>query len=345
MPRSTSAALLTAPRGAIEIGPVDILDPGPREVLVRMEACGVCHSDVFVSGLPKLPRTPLTLGHEGIGRIEALGSEVADLHTDLHTNDRVGITFLGWTCGECVQCRSGRERFCPKQKNTGYTLDGAMAGYALADAKQVVRVPEEADAATLAPLCCAGWTAYGALREAVFSVGRPASDTTIAVYGYGGLGQLALQYGQAQGLKVAVADVSEEKLERARAAGAVLAVSAQDSGRAMQKQIGGVDAAIVFTSSTEAMEQAIKSVKRTGTVVLVGLTTQDLSISITEVILKGLRITGSFLGTRDDLETVFTLGVQGIRPATETFSLDEAPQVLSRLAAGDIASRAVISFG
>ena len=335
MPRSTHAALLTAPRGAVEIRPVDVLDPGPREVLVSMEACGVCHSDVFVTGLAKLPRTPLTLGHEGIGRIEAVGPDVVDLRT----GDRVGITFLGWTCGECIYRRSGRERFCPKQKNTGYTLDGAMAGYAIVDARQVIQVPEDADATTVAPLCCAGWTAYGALREA--AVG---TNGTIAVYGYGGLGQLALQYGLAQGLKIAVADVSEMKLERARAAGAFLAAPAQDSGRTLQKQLGGVDAAIVFTSSTEAMEQAIKSVKRTGTVILVGLTTRDLAISITEVILKGIRIAGSFLGTREDLQTVFRLGAQGIRPATETFSLDEAPEILLKLGRGEIAGRAVISF-
>lgn len=344
MSRSTHAALLTAPQGAVEIRSVDIPDPGPREVLVRLEACGVCHSDVFVSGLAKLPRTPLTLGHEGIGRIEAAGSEVAGLLEDLHTGDRVGITFLGWTCGECVYCRSGRERFCPKQKNTGYTLDGAMAGYAVADARQVIRVPEEANAASIAPLCCAGWTAYGALREAVFSLGKPAADSTVAIYGYGGLGQLALQYGLAQGCKIAVADVSEMKLERARAAGAFLATGSQDSGRTLQKQVGGVDAAIVFTSATEAMEQAIKSVKRTGTVVLVGLTTRDLPISITEVILKGIRVAGSFLGTRDDLETVFRLGTQGVVAPTEVFGLDEAPGILARLSRGEIAGRAVISF-
>lgn len=340
MPHSTRAALLTVPQGAVEVRPIDILDPGPREVLVRLEACGVCHSDVFVSGLAKLPRTPLTLGHEGIGRIAAMGSEV----TGLRSGDRVGITFLGWTCGECVYCLSGRERFCPKQKNTGYTLDGAMAGYALADAKQVIRVPDDGDAASLAPLCCAGWTAYGALREAVLSMGTPATGSTVAIYGFGGLGQLALQYGLAQGMKVAVADVSEMKLERARAAGAFLASASQESGRTLQKQVGGVDAAIVFTSATEAMEQAIKSVKRTGTIVLVGLTTRDLAVSVTEAILKGLRITGSFLGTREDLETVFRLGAQGIRPATETFALGQAPEVLANLSRGEIAGRAVISF-
>ena len=333
---STKAAVLTAPQGAVEVRPVEIDAPAPGQVLVRLEACGICHSDVFVSGLPKLPRAPVTLGHEGIGHIEAVGEGV----TNLHVGDRVGITYLGSTCGECAFCTGGRERFCPKQKNTGYTLDGALAGYALADARQVIRVPENAEAQSIAPLCCAGWTAYGALREANLPAG-----STVAIYGYGGLGQLALQYGLARGLKAGVVDVSEAKLERAASSGAAFTSRAQDSGRTLQKQVGGVDAAIVFTASIEAMEQAIKSVKRTGTIVLVGLTMRDLTLSITETILKGLRITGSFLGTREDLEAVFRMVSEGgIRPATESFALDQAPEVIQRLSQGDISGRAVVCF-
>jgi len=320
----------------VEVRTVDIAAPGPRQVLVRMEACGVCHSDLFVSGLAKLARTPLTLGHEGIGRIEAVGEECGDLRA----GDRVGITFLGSTCGACEYCRSGRERFCPKQMNTGYTLDGALAGYAVADAAQVVRIPEHLDPAVVAPLCCAGWTAYGALREAALSPGD-----SVAIFGYGGLGQLALQYALAQGLKAAVSDVSEMKLELARTAGAFLTTGGQDSGKTLQKQAGGVDAAVVFTNSTVAMQQAVKSVKRTGTVVLVGLTMQELTLSVTEIILKGIRIVGSFLGTRADLEAVIRLaGDGGIRPAIQKFALEEAPEVLAQLDRGQIAGRAVIAF-
>jgi propanol-preferring alcohol dehydrogenase len=265
-----------------------------------------------------------------------VGSEARDFRT----GDRVGITFLGSTCGECLYCKSGRERFCPKQKNTGFTLDGALAGYAIADAAQVIRIPEDLDAATVAPLCCAGWTAYGAVREAAVGAGG-----SLAIYGYGGLGQLALHYARAREASVVVADVSDEKLERARSTGAAFAVRSEDSGRAIQKQVGGVDAAIVFTDSTEAMQQAIKSVKRTGAVVLVGLTTRDLTLSVTEAVLKGLRITGSFLGTRDDLDAVFRLaGKQNIQPVKEIYTLEEVPKVLERLAAGEISGRAVIGF-
>jgi propanol-preferring alcohol dehydrogenase len=332
----TRAAILPSPQARIEIRDIEIPQPGPREVLVRMEACGVCHSDLFISGLAKPPKTPLTLGHEGIGRVEMAGAET----TGFRPGDRVGITFLGSTCGECLYCKSGRERFCPKQKNTGFTLDGALAGYAIADAAQVIRIPEDLDAATVAPLCCAGWTAYGAVREAAVN-----SGASLAIYGYGGLGQLALHYARARDVDVVVADVSEEKLERARSTGAVFAVRSEDSGRAIQKQVGGVDAAIVFTDSTEAMQQAIKSVKRTGAVVLVGLTTRDLTLSVTEAVLKGLRITGSFLGTRDDLDAVFRLAhKQNIQPVKEIYTLEDTPNVLELLAAGEISGRAVIGF-
>ena len=154
-----------------------------------------------------------------------------------------------------------------------------------------------------------------------------------------------MQYGLAQGLKTCRRGLlGGEDRERARAAGAFLATSAPDSGRALQKQAGGVDAAIGFTGSTEAMEQALRSVKRTGVVVLVGLTTRDLPVSVTELVLKGIRLVGSFLGTRDDLETVFRLGLQGIVALTEAFPLAEVPEILSRLHAGTIAGRAVITF-
>jgi len=336
MAHSTQAVVLPAPQSAVEVRSIEIPEPGPREVLVRMEACGICHSDIFVAGLAKLPRVPLTLGHEGIGRIEACGSECGDLRP----GDRVGITFLGSVCGECAYCTSGRERFCVRQKNTGYTMDGALAGYAIADAAQVVRIPESVDAAAVAPLCCAGWTAYGALREADLPAGA-----SVAIYGYGGLGQLALQYATHHGLSVAVVDPSETKAEMAAAAGASFASSSADSGRAIQKQWGGADAAIVFTGSTDAMTQAIKSVKRTGTVILVGLTTRDLTISVTETVLKGIRIAGSFLGTRADLEAVFRLAMDHkIQPIVENFPLDATPEILARLDRGEIRGRAVVVF-
>ena len=203
-----SSAILRSARGAVEILAEEVGEPGPGEVRLRMEACGLCHSDLFVCGLAKLPVAPLRLGHEGIGRVEAVGEGV----TGWRPGERAGITFLGTTCGACAWCSAGRERFCPKQTNFGFTLQGAMGERVLAPSAGLVRVPEALTAETAAPLCCAGWTAYGALREAGLQPGQ-----TVALFGFGGLGHLALQLALHQGLRVAVMDASAEKAAAARA--------------------------------------------------------------------------------------------------------------------------------
>src|SRR5260370_25729205 len=186
------AAILPAARGAVTVEAVHMGEPANGEVLLRMEACGICHSDLFVCGLEKLPLAPLTLGHEGIGRVEAVGPEVVEWSA----GDRAGVTFLGTTCGTCEWCRAGRERFCPRQTNFGYTLQGALGEYAMVPASALVRVPEDIAAAEAAPLCCAGWTAYGALREAGLVAGQ-----SVALFGYGGRGHPALQVARPHGLR------------------------------------------------------------------------------------------------------------------------------------------------
>jgi propanol-preferring alcohol dehydrogenase len=288
-----------------------------------VEACGICHSDLFVCGLEKLPLAPLTLGHEGIGRVEAVGPGVEGWEA----GDRAGITFLGTTCGTCEWCRSGRERFCPRQTNFGYTLQGALGEYALVPAAALVRVPEGLDAAEAAPLCCAGWTAYGALREAGLAAGQ-----SVALFGFGGLGHLALQVARHQGLRVAVADPSEEKLAMARAAGA-------------EGETRNVDAAIVFTASPAAIPQAFRALRRNGTLILVGLTNTSYELPLVDTVLKGITIRGSYLGSREDLAVVFGLAREGVlRPHVHTHALEETPALLEQMRRGEIAGRAVITF-
>ena len=224
-----TAARLQERAGAVQVQAVDMGEPGPGEALVRMEACGVCHSDLFVSGLEKLAVTPLTLGHEGIGRIEALGPD-AD---GWAVGDRVGITFLGTTCGACELCRSGRERYCAKQTNFGYSLQGALAEYAIAPVAALVRVPAEMDAAALAPMCCAGWTAYGAVSEAGLAPGRRSRCS-----GSAGWDTWRCRSRGTRGLRVAVVDTSEAKLEMARADGAELTASGDDGGPHAIEELG-----------------------------------------------------------------------------------------------------------
>lgn len=335
-PSQTPAAILTAPRGAVTITSIPVAEPGTGEALIKMEACGLCHSDLFVSSLEKLPLLPLTLGHEGIGRIEALGPGV----TGLSAGDRVGITFLASTCGACDVCRTGRERFCPRQLNFGYTAQGALADYVVAPAPLLARVPESLAAEDAAPLCCAGWTAYGALREAGLAPGQ-----SVAIFGMGGLGHLAIQYARHLGLRVAAADLSEAKLEMARSLGAELALPADNAARTLHKQWGGADAAIVLTGAPAAIQQAFRSLKRTGTLLTAGLSTNQYELPIVDTVLKGISIRGSFLGTRGDLAEVFRLAQIGIgRAHIERHALDETPELLEKMRRGEILGRAVVVF-
>jgi propanol-preferring alcohol dehydrogenase len=320
----TRAAVLAHARGPVSIESLHFTEPAAGEVLLRMEACGLCHSDLFVAGLEKLPLAPLTLGHEGIGRVAAVASGVAGWAP----GDRAGITFLGTTCGTCDWCAAGRERFCPKQTNFGYTLQGALGDYALAPAAALVRVPEHLPAADAAPVCCAGWTAYGALREAALAPGQ-----SVVLFGYGGLGHLALQIALHQGLRASVSDPSEEKLALARAAGA-------DTGAPRN-----MDAAIVFTAAPAAIPQAFRALRRNGTLILVGLAATSYELPLVDTVLKGITIRGSFLGSREDLDAVFALAGDGVlRPHVHTHSLDETPALLGRMRRGELPGRAVIAF-
>jgi propanol-preferring alcohol dehydrogenase len=333
---ATMAAVLKAARGEVSVTERIISGPGPGEVLLRMEACGICHSDLFVAGLEKLPLVPLTLGHEGIGRVEAVGNGV----TNVAAGDRVGITFLAATCGECELCRSGRERYCARQLNSGYTVHGALASLAVVRAQYLVRIPDSLSAAEAAPICCAGWTAYGAVRESGLAAGQ-----LLGIFGMGGLGHLAQQYAAARGLRVAAVDVSEEKLRMAAGLGAEIAVPAANAGRTLQKEAGGVDAAIVLTPAPAAIEQAFRAVKRTGTVVLVGLASSRFELPIVDTVLKGIVVRGSFLGTRQDLEGALQLAAAGtVKAHVETHRLESTPALLTRLERGELMGRAVIVF-
>ena len=336
MDSQTLAALVAAPRTPVQVMPVPIREPGPGEVLVKMEACGLCHSDIFVSGLEKLPIVPLILGHEGIGRVEAIGAGV-DGWT---RGDRAGITFLAASCGQCELCCSGRERFCVKQRNFGFTVPGVLSGYATVPIPQLFRVPENLRAADAAPLCCAGWTAYGALRESGLHAGQ-----AVAVFGMGGLGHLAIQYAHHLSLTVAAVDPSERKLEMARELGADVAVPAEQAGRALQKRYGGLDGAIVLTASVAAIQEAFKCLKRTGVLVLVGLTNDRFELPVLDAVLKGITVRGSYLGTRQDLEEVFRLAdASDVRPQVETHALAEVPALLETMRRGELTGRAVVTF-
>jgi propanol-preferring alcohol dehydrogenase len=291
----------------LSVEDVPVPEPGAEQVLVRLEACGLCHTDIHAARgeWPVKPSPPFIPGHEGVGVIEQVGS--GNPH-GLEVGMRVALPWLGYACGDCRYCNSGRETLCPKQLNTGYAIDGGFAELAVGYARHVVRVPDEVDPLDAAPLTCAGVTTYKAVKES----GARSSDL-VAVFGAGGLGHLAVQYGRVTGASVVAVDINDERLATAAELGAehVVNSASEDPVAAIQK-LGGADVAIATAVSPIAFEQAMGSLARGGRLVCVGLPAEnELRVPIFQTVLGGLSLHGSIVGTHHDLEEVFELHRRG----------------------------------
>jgi alcohol dehydrogenase, propanol-preferring len=341
MTKTMRAAVLRAvgqPR-AIEEVPVPV--PGPGEVLVRLRASGVCHTDLHtVDGdWPVPPPLPLIPGHEGAGIVAAVGAGV----TQLREGDAVGIAWLHDACGTCEYCASGWETLCPRQRDSGFSLDGTFAEYALGHADYVARLPAGADFAACAPILCAGLTTYKGIRE---TEARPGE--WLAVIGVGGLGHLAVQYAKSMGLQVAALDVAEEKLTLARALGANLAINAAapDAARQLSRATGGgAHGVLVTAAAPAAFAQALRLVRRRGTITLIGLPPGSFPLPILEVVLKRITLRGSIVGTRQDLAEALQFATDGrVRAQIQTTPLEEVNAVLAALRAGSVSGRAVLTL-
>jgi alcohol dehydrogenase, propanol-preferring len=314
--------------------------PDVGEVVVRIEASGLCHTDIHASkgDWPVKPKLPLIPGHEGVGTVESVGERV----TEVRKGERVAIPWLGYACGACEYCASGRETLCEDQLNTGYSIDGSHAEYAKANARYVVRVPEGVNALEAAPLSCAGVTTYKAVKVS----GAGPSDL-VAVFGVGGLGHLAVQYAKIAGATVVAVDIFEEKLELARELGADHVVNARERDPVEEiKKLGGVDAAIDTAVSSGATEQAYGSLRRGGTLVLVGLPKDGyVSLPIFGTVLNGITVKGSIVGTRVDLREVLELHAAGrTRVVYETRDLASVNDAIAEVEKGGVDARLVFDL-
>jgi alcohol dehydrogenase, propanol-preferring len=281
-------------------------EPGLGEIVVKIEASGLCHTDIHAAhgDWPVKPKLPLIPGHEGVGIVEMVGPEV----TEVKEGDRVAIPWLGYACGVCEYCVSGWETLCEQQLNTGYFLDGGYAEYAKAFAKYVGKVPAQVDPFEAAPLTCAGVTTYKAVK---MSGARPTD--LVAIFGIGGLGHMALQYAKIAGATVVAVDLVDEKLDLAKQLGADYTINgkAEDPVEAIKK-LGGADAAISLAVSPRAFEQAFRALRRGGTLVFVALPADNyMQLPIFETVLNGIKIVGSIVGTRLDLAEVYDLHAAG----------------------------------
>ena len=335
------AAILHEFGTPLEIEDVATPELGSGEVLIKVEACGVCHSDYHLAHgewdmLRPITKLPLILGHEVTGRIVAVGEGVQDFSE----GDRVGVPWLFYSCGECEYCLSDRETLCPKQKVTGCTVDGGFAEYLKASASHTARLPHNLSAEEAAPLLCAGLTVYKSLRVAGAQAGQ-----RLVVFGVGGLGHLAIQLGKAKGMEVGAVDLTEAKLQLATECGADWVVNASESPahRQVKAHGGGGDIVMVTSASTAAYDTALRSVRRGGVLAVVGMTPEPISVSTVALVSGEIKIVASAVGTRKDLRDVLELAAAGkLRCRFETRPLKDINQVFDSMRDGKISGRIVL---
>lgn len=337
------AAVTTSFKEPIQIKQVEIPKPGPTQILVKTIACGVCHSDLHLAKgeweiQPALPRI---LGHEGIGEVVALGSEII---TNVKKGDIVGVPWIQKTCLCCEYCLTGRETLCLEQSNSGFAVDGCFAEYCLMDGRFAVKLPNGMDPYTSAPLYCAGVTVYKALKVSEVRPGQ-----WVSIVGVGGLGSLAVKYAVAMGMRVltivAPNDKTAVNLSKELGAEEVYDGPGDQHGLWVQKTVGGVQAALVAVPVIQAYEEALKSVKRGGRVVAVGLPSKNISISVLGLVFSGIQLIGSVVGTRQDLaETLEFSKLHNITCKIQKRKLEEINEVFDDMNNYKISGRVVIDF-
>lgn len=340
LPKTMKAAVIREFGKALQIEEVEVKRPGRNQILVKVIASGVCHTDLHaVSGdWPVKPKMPLIPGHEGVGYVVALGPEV----NNVKEGDLVGVPWLYSACGGCDHCITGWETLCESQQNGGYSVDGSFAEYVIADARYVGHLPANSNLLEMAPILCAGVTVYKGLKETEVKPGE-----WVAISGIGGLGHVAVQYAKAMGMHVAAIDVADDKLELATKLGADLVVNAmkQNPGEFLKKETGGMHGALVTAVSPIAFKQGLETLRRKGTMALNGLPPGNFDLSIFDTVLNRITIRGSIVGTRKDLQEAIEFAAEGKVKATVTAAkLENINEVFDQMKAGKIDGRMVLQI-
>ncbi|QCE33132.1 alcohol dehydrogenase AdhP [Acetobacteraceae bacterium] len=329
----------------------------PTEVRLKMERCGVCHTDLHVAHGDFGDKTGTTLGHEGVGKVVEVGHDVAEMMGEgaLKIGDRASVAWFFRGCGRCEYCVNGDETLCRQVENAGFTVDGAMAEECIAPANYAVKVPEGLDLSEASSITCAGVTTYKAVKNSKVAPGQ-----WIVVFGIGGLGNLAVQWAKnVFGARVIAVDGNQTALDFAKELGADHALNAFDKDLVTQIQdltggskpighglvAGGAHAAIVTATAKAAFNAAVNSVRAGGTVVGVGLPVETMDLSIPRLVLDGIKIVGSLVGTREDLREAFEFAAQGkVKCKTEDRPIADAPKIFEEMHQGKIRGRMVINF-
>ena len=341
MTRTMKAAVVEQFGQALILRELDIPTPGPGQILVKTEACGVCHTDLHAAhgDWPVKPSLPFIPGHEGIGLVVAIGAGV----TAVKEGDRVGVPWLFSACGHCEHCLAAWETVCGEAEYGGYTKNGGFAEYILADPNYVAHIPAGLSAIEAAPIICAGVTTYKGIKETGAKPGE-----WIAISGAGGLGHLAIQYAKAMGLRVCAVDIDDDKLAHATRLGAEFVVNASvgDPVAELRKATGGGAHGVLITApSLPAFQQGVAMTRKRGTCVLVGLPPGEFPTPLFDVVANCITIRGSFVGTRSDMAEALAFAAAGkVKADVELQPLSAINDVLERLQHGKVASRVVIDF-
>ncbi|MET8586936.1 alcohol dehydrogenase [Streptomyces collinus] len=335
------AAQVTAPNGTFELVEREVPQPGPGQVRIAVEACGICHSDaLFVSGgLPgvSFPEVP---GHEIAGRVEELGQGVHD--RGWRVGDRVAVGWFGGSCGHCRACREGDFVVCPDLTVPGWAYDGGFGEKVIAPVDALARIPEGLSASDAGPMACAGVTTFNGLRR---SPARPGD--LVAVLGLGGLGHLGVQYAVAMGFETVAIARGSEKADFAKQLGAhhyVDSTSGTPVAEALQS-LGGAKVVLATAGNSEAIADTVDGLTHRGELVVIGADTDPLGITPVQLLLSGRVVRGHPSGTSQDVEdTMAFSALHGIRPTIESVPLDRADEAYQKMLAGRARFRMVLDY-
>ncbi|CAO97483.1 alcohol dehydrogenase AdhP [Erwinia tasmaniensis] len=309
------------------------------EALLTMECCGVCHTDLHVKNGDFGDKTGVILGHEGIGVVKSVGPGV----TSLKPGDRASVAWFFKGCGHCEYCNSGNETLCREVVNAGYTADGGMAEECIVAADYAVKVPDGLDSAVASSITCAGVTTYKAVKISGITPGK-----WLVVYGLGGLGNLALQYAKnVFNARVIAVDVSDAQLKFAEEMGADMVINSrnEDAAKLIQQRTGGAHAAVVTAVAKAAFNSAVDAMRAGGRIVAVGLPSESMSLNIPRLVLDGIQVVGSLVGTREDLAEAFQFAAEGkVVPKVTRRPLQDINAIFHEMESGKIVGRMVIDF-
>jgi len=343
MPEKMRAMVLSK-LGPVESNPLKLTEidrheiANPKEILVKIEACGVCHSQLHSIegdwkdiGIP--PTLPTVPGHEVVGKIVEIGSNV----TKFKVGERVGITPLLGSCLDCQYCNDGKEYLCEKMDVTGESLKGGYTEYITVSEDFATKVPDTMKSEYAAPLFCAGITAYKAVKAA-----EPKKNKKIAVFGIGGVGHMAIQFAKIEGCEVSGVSRKEKHLEVAKKLGAdnvfVYSSNQKQFLQDVNEEYGLFDAAIVFAPVEQVTDTAIKSIKKGGIVVIATVGNIPNFLAFEEKTVRG-----TLIGSRKDMEDVIKISDEHkLKVVTESFPLEQANEVLAKLKNSEINARAVL---